>query len=555
MVKLPSASVFRKIIPAAPMGATVDDSEIQSLRELLDVVFAAGSEDEAVSEALISLRVMIELDEPMGDDGDEDKEDTDKEDMSATSRIAAVKQYILATKPIFFEYLLKMPEGQDGEVDMSLSEFKFDLIIEMLRNFPPAKLAFMPHIDQLLRSSFREDPGASYAFRLQDDMTQRSVAELLHPDEDAEDANKATQEALSKHIQLFSELLSPDLQGSGMTEALANKQRALAYGLANIAKAPLKPNAVPAFIQAGGLDALLTIVRRGPLSIPDVESSNASLEDACDALSTLMDDSACKELAQALVERQAISPLLKDMSYLCGLEGMYSASRVPRTLVTLSKLNETLRQQVTAEAKRMVKSDHKDHGPGAAVTLWNMLQAAEENDIEEILGIIKSKEYVPFFLAHCRPGTSDEVLDAVGDALAARIAQPGDQLRKGISTPEQVEKFAALVEYACSQSAPDISTTIQVLRELILPTDPEATGGFFDPDEDLKRVDKKFCKMFGKEIKTRYDAAQALAPKDMVDGGGEVQEPSEEGLANMKNVKMLSVIVDEQYSTMALLAE
>ncbi|KAG8688027.1 hypothetical protein FRC08_011657, partial [Ceratobasidium sp. 394] len=132
-------------------------------------------------------------------------------------------------------------------------------------------------------------------------------------------------------------------------------------------------------------------------------------------------------------------------------------------------------------------------------------------------------------------------------------AQPGNQLRKGISTPVQVKKFVLLVEYACSQSAPDISPTIQVLRELVLPTDPEATGGFFDPAEDLKRIDKKFCKTFGKEIKTRYDAARALAPKDAVDG--EVQEPSEEGLANMKNAKMLSVVVDEQYTTIALIVE
>ncbi|KAG8748577.1 hypothetical protein FRC10_003711 [Ceratobasidium sp. 414] len=551
------------------MGVTLDESEIQSLHELLDVVFATRSEDEAVSEALISLKTMIgthiptniaqfemaltcsmaELDEPMADDDDGDKEDT-----GATNRIAAMKQHILATKPNFFEYLLKLPEGKNGdEVDTGLPESKFDVIIEMLRQFPAAKLAFIPHIDQLLRSTFREDPDANYALRVRDSMVQCSVAELLCPDAAAGDANKATQEALSKHIQLFTEILSPYFQAGGMTEALTNKQRALAYGLVNITKAPLNPNAVPAFIQAGGLDALLVIVHRGPLSVPDMESPNASLEDACDALSTLMGDSACDELAQALVERQAISPLLKQTSYICGLQGMYSAPRVPRTLVTISKFNETLRQQVTAEAKWMVKSDGKGCGSGAAIVLWNMLQAAEEVEVEGILGISKSKEYVSFFLADCKLGASDEVLDAVGDALAARVTQPGDQLRKGISTPEQVERLVVLVEYACLQSAPDISSAIQVLRELVLPTDPEATGGFFDPDEDLKRVDKKFCKTFGKAIKTRYDAARALAPKYAVDG--EVQEPSEEGLVNMKNVKTLSVIVDEQYSAMALLAE
>ncbi|KAG8678830.1 hypothetical protein FRC09_019507, partial [Ceratobasidium sp. 395] len=105
------------------------------------------------------------------------------------------------------------------------------------------------------------------------------------------------------------------------------------------------------------------------------------------------------------------------------------------------------------------------------------------------------------------------------------------------------------------QSAADISSTIQVLRELVLPTDPENSGGWFDPDEDVKRINKEFCKIFGKTIRTRYEAAQALAPKDETEDGSEVQEPSEEGLANMKNVKMLAVIVDEQYSAGALLAE
>ncbi|KAG8688026.1 hypothetical protein FRC08_011656 [Ceratobasidium sp. 394] len=267
---------------------------------------------------------MIELDEPMAGDDDGDNEDT-----STTGRIAAMKQYILTTKPNCFEYLLKLPEGKDDEVDISSLESKFDVIVEMLRSFPPAKQAFVPHVDQLLRSSFREDPDTSYALRLQDSMIQRSVAELLRSDTATAGANMATRETLSKHIQLFSGILSPDLQAGGMTEALANKQRALASGLVGIVKAPIKPNAVPTFIQAGGLDALLAIIHRGPFSVPDVESPNASLEDACDALYSLMDDyAACKELAQVLVKRQVVPPLLKGMSYICGLEGIYSASRL-----------------------------------------------------------------------------------------------------------------------------------------------------------------------------------------------------------------------------------
>ncbi|KAG9124424.1 hypothetical protein FRC07_011696, partial [Ceratobasidium sp. 392] len=533
------------------MGVTLNESDIQSLHELLDAIFV-GESEEAINEALVSLKTIIELDESTADDDNENNGDeggTEKE--GTKGRLEALKQHILTTKPNFFEHLLKLPEDKDEELYVNLASSKSEVIVEMLRNFPPAKLAFVPYVDQLLQSSFREDIWESSVLRAQDAITQCVVAELLRPDPASGDANKTTQAALSKQIQSFSDVLSPNLLAGDMSEVLAKKQLALAHGLLNITNAPLKSDAAPAFIQVGGLDALLAILYRGPLSVPEMESPNESVEGACNALYRFIEDSACEELVQVLIERQAISPLLKQMTYICGLEGLYCASIVVKRLVILSDSDEALRKQVVAEAKQIIASNPEDLGPGAAIVLWNILNTAEEYDINELKPISGSKKYVPFFLVPCKPGASDDVLDAVGDALAARVGRPGDQLRKGISTVEQIEKFVHLVEYACAQSAADISSTIQVLRELVLPTDPRDTGGWFDPDEDLKRVNKEFCKKFSKIIKTRYDAAQALAPKDQED---EVQEPSEEGLANMKNVKMLAVLVDEQYTAMALLA-
>ncbi|KAG8750951.1 hypothetical protein FRC11_009861 [Ceratobasidium sp. 423] len=164
---------------------------------------------------------------------------------------------------------------------------------------------------------------------------------------------------------------------------------------------------------------------------------------------------------------------------------------------------------------------------------------ASDNDIEDFQTISKSKKYVPFFLAAIIPSASDNVLDA------------------GISTAEQVGKITQLVEYACTQSAPDISPSMRVLRELILPSSDEDTRGWIDPEEELRRANKQFWGTFAQVVKTRLDAACALAPevttqkaRDMV-----ITEPSEVGLAHMKNFKVLVQLVEEQYTTihMALL--
>ncbi|KAG8701386.1 hypothetical protein FRC09_005399 [Ceratobasidium sp. 395] len=528
------------------MGATLNESDIHVLHEHLGVIFAPESSKEAVCEALKLLTAIIEPDKSIISGNGSDEENSGPEDATVKDRTNALKQEVLATKPNFFAHLLMLPKDEDTDLYVGTFSPKSEAIVEMLRNFPPAKLAFAPYVDQLLQSSFRENSRQGFILRVQDRMTRAAVAELLRPDPAAVDANKATKEALLKYIQSFSEILSPSLQADNTTEALAKKQQALACGLLSITEAPLHPDATPVFIQVGGLDALLAIIHRGPLSIPDMESPNESVDDACDALFRLMDDSGCEVLVDALVERQAISPLLKQMAHVYVLEGMYNrASLLVRKLVAVSRSNETLRKQVIAEAKTMVASNPKNVGPGATAVLWDILQAAKDNAINEMKEVSKSKKYVPFFLAPCKLGASDDILDTVGEALAARVGQPGDQLRKGVSTPEQVEKFVFLIEHACTWSAADISPTIRVLRELILPADQEATGS----------VNGHFCRTFGKAIKTRFNAAQALASRVSVGEGNEVQEPSEEGLANMKNVKMLSVIVDEQYSALTLIVE
>ncbi|QRV76347.1 DNA mismatch repair protein MutS [Ceratobasidium sp. AG-Ba] len=534
---------------------TLNESDLQALHELLEAVFSKESGDDAVQEALVSLKSMIELDEPENNEGEGENE-ISEEDTSTRDRVKCLKQHVLDVKPNFFELLTKLPEDQDAEVDFYLASSKADIIAEMLRNFPPAKLAFVPLVDALLQSWFRHNADENPALRAQDEYTCRAVAEMLRSDPAAEGADRKMQEALSKQIQSFSDILSPNLLAGGMNLELAQRQCVLASVLCRLLLVPLKPDAVPSFIQAGGLDALLTIILRGPFSasISDLDSPNSSLEDACSALQRLIDDSSCKEIATALIERQAVLPLLEKLSHICGLEDVLSASYIPQSLVVLSKSDEILREQVISEAQKMMSSNPSDLGPGAALVLWKLLQAGEEHEIEDIENISNSKKYVPFFLAPCKPGAADDVLEAIGDALAARIGKPGEQLRKGISTPKQVDQFMVLLEYACNQSAPDISSTMQVLRELVLPTDLEDTGGFIDPEEDAKRINKPFCKAFGKAMKKRYQAAQALAPKV---SGSEIviEEPSEEGLANMKNVKMLIPIVEEQYTTIALLVE
>lgn len=501
----------------------------------------------------------IETEEATADsDGGDDDNDAEGDGQDARDKILALKRHILTTNPDLFKQIASIPEDTNIEGDPTVLMYKAEFIAEMLRDSPPCKLVFIPYIDQLLRYAFRVDPGDSVMNSGWHCLFRCPIGELLRPDPNAENAHRAAVEALSREVKALSDLLPSDLSASAMTEDLAKKQKALTYGLQSIAELPLKPDAVPAFIQAGGLDVLLGVFARGPLSLPDMESPNDSLEHASNALYKLMDDSSSSgALAEALVERQAVIPLIKNMTYICGLEGVYSAPDVPRTLPSLAKWNKTPRKQIVEGAKRFVTSKPEDFGPGAALVLWGLIEGAQTHDIDEMKEVNKSKKYVSFFLAPCEPGTNDYVMIAAGEALAHRIGQPGHQLRKGIATPPTLEKFMNLLDFDCSRSASDISPSIQVLRELVLPTSEEDTGGAVYPEEDLKRVNKQFCQMFSKVVRARWEAAQALASKDDSGEDSEVviQEPSEEGLTNMKVVSMLKVLVDEQYTAMALLAD
>lgn len=231
-----------------------------------------------------------------------------------------------------------------------------------------------------------------------------------------------------------------------------------------------------------------------------MESPNDSIQDACNGLARLMEDSPLDALVEALVERQAVVPLIRQMTRICGLEGVYSAFSVPSALLSLAKSNDALRKQIVAEAQKFIVSDPKDFGPGAVVVLWASIKGAQLHDIEEMIRIAQSKKYVSFFLTPCEPGVDDSTLEAAGDALAFRIGEPGHQPRKGVITPEMVGKLLNLLEWTCSQSAPDISSSMQVLREIVLPSSEEDTGEFVYPDEDMKRVNKSFCRMLGKAI-------------------------------------------------------
>ncbi|KAF8609139.1 hypothetical protein BDV93DRAFT_550681 [Ceratobasidium sp. AG-I] len=539
------------------MGYTLDESDSQGLQELLDAIYAPTYDEEAFNSALVSLKTLIEKEDATADSDDGDEADEEVAPDDEQDKIPVLKQHILTTKPDFFKHLTNIPNDSDAEEDFWGQTYKAELVAEMLRDSPPCKLAFIPCIDDLLRYAFRVNPDDSNAIRGRYYLFKYPIAELLRPDPNAEDAHRAVVEALSSQVKALSDYLPSDLSASAMTEDLANKQKALAFGLQSLAELPLKPDAVPAFIQAGGLDALLGVLARGPLSLPDVESPNDSLEYACCSLAKLAEEPPLETLAEAFVERQAAVSLIKQMTYVCGLEGVYSASSVPRSLLVLAKANETLRKQVVAEAQKIIASNPGDYGPGAGVVLLALIEGAETHDIKEMNKVSKSKNYVSFFLTPCEPGVDDAIMGAAGDALALCIFKPGHRLQKGVTTPELVEKLVNLLEWACTQSAPDISSSMQVLRELVLPTSEENTGGFIDSDENLKRVNRPFCRLFGKAIKTRCDAARALASKETSDEKNEegVQEPSEEGLANMKNVRMLKVLVEEQYTTIALLAE
>lgn len=426
----------------------------------------------------------------------------------------------------------------------------------MLRGFPPAKPAVVPLIDQLLFSLFREDAAEDDAHRAWRSTTGCLIAALLRSGPSPQD--EAVVKALSTRLNSFSEILSAELKPSDMDDGLVRKQRALTSGLLSIVDAPLHADAIPSFIQSGVLDPLLAVIARGPLSPSSVEESrNQSLEDSCNVLFKLMEtsESELEVLAEALIKRQALAPLIKHLSYICGLEDVPSSDNVPRALFTLANSHEGLLNHLIQEAQNMINSNPNELGPGAAIVLWRLLEYAGENEIEKMDKLSKSKKYVPFFLAASKSDARDGVLNAVGEALAARIGQPGRQLHKGISTPEDIEKFIHLVEYACTESAADISPTIQVLRELVLPSSDDDIGGWIDLEAELQRVNRQFCNLFSEKLKTRWDAAIALAPKDSTQGEDVIiDEPSEEGLAHMMNVKVLSVLVEDQYTTMGLLA-
>ncbi|KAF8609128.1 ARM repeat-containing protein [Ceratobasidium sp. AG-I] len=530
------------------MGYTLDKSDKQSIQKYLDVLYAVDPDEDAVANAASCLSSLIEQKETVADLDLDGNNNADKEAaLDDHDKIFALKQHILATKPDLFKHLTSLPEDPYRAGDSSVLLSKGRLIAEMLRDVPSNKSAFMPYIDQLLRPTFTLDPDERIARLYTNMLASYPIGELLRPDPNAEDAHRAVVEALSREVKELSVPL--DISASAMTERLVSNQNALACGLQCIAGLPLQPDALPAFIEAGGLDALLDVVMRGPLSLPGEDYPNGSLRDACSALASLMEDSSSEALAEALVVRQAAIPLVKQMSYICGLEYVDRASDVPRTLPFLAKWNQTLRTQIISEAQRLSSSDSKDLAPGAVIVLWGLIDGAQACNIDEITKFAESEKYVPFFLTPCEPGVGEAIMKAAINALALQIGQPGDQLGKGIATPEMVEKLVNLLEF-------DTSSSMPILRALVLPTSQEGAEGTINLDEDSKRTNKPFCQMFSKAIKARCEAIQALASKNTNDREIEatIQEPSEEGQANMKNVNMLKVLVEEQHIAMALLA-
>ncbi|KAF8741941.1 hypothetical protein RHS02_04233, partial [Rhizoctonia solani] len=539
------------------MARPLEESDTQLASEYLDHIYASPSDNEILLEALTMLKGMVETTEEWPPNEDDEDESECEEDKIQTRPIA-VKEFIFATKPDLFEHLIGLSDDQSESADEDVLNAKAELIAELLGGYSPLKASLVPLIERLLVLSFREDLDDDPVSRAWGSVARYPIAELFYPDLEAQAAHEAMSKAFAAKIKSFN-VLTPELKADEMDEDLRNEQRALINGLHNVTRTPLQPDAVVPFIESGALDALLTIVARGPLSPRGDESTlNSSLDDACTALSQLMDSAKPEILAQVLIDRRAVGPLIRQMTYMCHHEDLISASDIARSLVVLAKSSTTVLQQTVTEARNIVNADTNEFGPGAPVVLWKLLDYAADNgieDLEEAVGY--SRKYVPFFLSAIVPSASESVLNAVGEALAARIDRPGRQLRDGISTPEQVEKIVQLVEYACTQSAPDISPAMFVLRELILPSSEKDTGGWVDSKEELRRANKDFWKTFAKIMKSRLDAACALAPevttqepRDMV-----IEEPSEVGQEHMKNVKVLVQLVTEQYTAMALLPD
>ncbi|KAJ1311767.1 hypothetical protein OPQ81_010235 [Rhizoctonia solani] len=534
------------------MPHILENSDTELLLEYLDKIYASPTDNTTLKEALKSLKEMIENTEGSSHNGDNQENVRSQLDESQ-ARIMAMKQFIFSTKPDLLEHLLKFTDDQSDDVEYIL-EAKAELLAEAMKGYPPLKTSVMPLIDQLLVSLFRDNVDNNPTHHARAFIARYPIAALLYPDPETQDAHVVALKALAAQIKSFSDILAPELRASKVDESLRREQEALIYGLRNVAATPLDPDAVMPFIESGALDALLTVIARGPLSPMGAPITlNSSLDDACRTLYELMNSAKPEVLAQALNNRQAVGSLLRNMTYICHHNDLIWATDIPHSLVNISKSSDVLLQQIVAEARSMVRADPNKLGPGAPIVLWKLLDSATGNDIDDLEKVSKSNEYVPFFLAAIKPGASDKVLDAVGEALEARIGQPGKQLRKGISTPEQVEKITQLVEYACTQSAPDISPAMHVLRELILPSSEEYTGGWIDPEEELRRANKQFWVTFSQAIKTRIDAACALGPEITGQEASDIAEPSEVGLAHMKNVQLLTQLVEEQYTTMALL--
>ncbi|CAE6497879.1 unnamed protein product [Rhizoctonia solani] len=539
------------------MARPLEESDTQLASEYLDHIYASPSDNEILLEALTMLKGMVETTEEWPPNEDDEDENECEEDKIQTRPIA-VKEFIFATKPDLFEHLIGLSDDQSESADEDVLNAKAELIAELLGGYSPLKASLVPLIERFLVLSFREDLDDDPVSRAWGSVARYPIAELFYPDLEAQASHEAMSKAFAAKIKSFN-VLTPELKADEMDEDLRNEQRALINGLHNVTRTPLQPDAVVPFIESGALDALLTIVARGPLSPRGDESTlNSSLDDACTALSQLMDSAKPEILAQVLIDRRAVGPLIRQMTYMCHHEDLISASDIARSLVVLAKSSTTVLQQIVTEARNIVNADTNEFGPGAPVVLWKLLDYAADNgieDLEEAVGY--SRKYVPFFLSAIVPSASESILNAVGEALAARIDRPGRQLRDGISTPEQVEKIVQLVEYACTQSAPDISPAMFVLRELILPSSEKDTGGWVDSKEELRRANKDFWKTFAKIMKSRLDAACALAPevttqepRDMV-----IEEPSEVGQEHMKNVKVLVQLVTEQYTAMALLPD
>ncbi|KAF8609126.1 hypothetical protein BDV93DRAFT_550669 [Ceratobasidium sp. AG-I] len=230
---------------------------------------------------------------------------------------------------------------------------------------------------------------------------------------------------------------------------------------------------------------------------------------------------------------------------------------IPSALPALAKWNEILLKQIVAEAETLFASNPKDLAPGNLVVLRQLITGAESYNINELNKLAKSEGWVPFFLTPCEPGAGEDFMRIASEVLADRASQPGHQLYRSISTSEMIEKFVNLLAFYSTRESPQDSLSVLTFQQLVSPTTAEDAGEVILSDEELERAKTTFCGMFDQAIKARCQAAQALAPASSSDKDeeGVFREPSEEGLANMKNVSLLKVLIECQYITTALLPD